>query len=95
MKLEKNKVDLDNSRNMSGITSLENSNIPLVKVNNIADDLDNLEIKHFGGDYKIRPMTANTVTSKLNILNNLFSRKKAHFQRSSTSIRESKPWFKS
>lgn len=43
---------------MSGITSLENSNIPLVKVNRIVDDLENLELEHFGSG-KTRPMTAN------------------------------------
>jgi hypothetical protein len=49
---------------MSGITSHENSNIPLVKVNRIMDDLENLEFKHFGAG-KTRPMTANSVLGKL------------------------------
>jgi hypothetical protein len=43
---------------MSGITSHESSNIPLVKVNRIMDDLENLELHHFGAG-KTRPMTAN------------------------------------
>jgi len=42
-----NKENLDNSRNMSGTTSLENSNIPLVKLNKIVDDLENLDLDDF------------------------------------------------
>lgn len=53
---------------MSGITSLENSNIPLVRVNRIVDDLENLELKDFGGE-KNRPMTANASSSKFTFLN--------------------------
>ena len=45
------------------MTSLENSNIPLVKSNKIADDLENLDLDDFEPK-KTRPMTANA-SSKL------------------------------
>ena len=51
---------------MSGMTSMENSNIPLVKINRIMDDLENLELTHFGGEEKTRPMTAIERSSKFN-----------------------------
>ena len=45
--LEREKENLDYSRNNSGLTSLENSNIPLVKSNKIVDDLENLDLDDF------------------------------------------------
>jgi predicted transcriptional regulator len=63
---------------MSGTTSLENSNIPLVRVNRIVDDLEKLELEDFGAAEKTRPMTANA-TSKLKVFLTLFIRKKAQF----------------
>ena len=55
---------MNNSRNFSGTTSLENSNIPLVRVNKIVDELENLELDDFG-QINHRPMTANASESKL------------------------------